>query len=305
MDGEKISVSVEAVTSLEDIRPTSRDILVIATKSQDTESVAHGLRRIFDGATPVMCLQNGVRNEEIAARRFAVIYAGLVFFSATQLSPSDILVPPGRKVAIGLYPDSLDDNSRRMSEDFSVAGFESMASAHVMAMKYGKLVANLNNATHAITGYWLELGAADEDMRALMLAVREEGLRVLEAAKIAVEPPSDEPSPIRILGMTEKLRKPAKPGARDEALNLPLEERTYASMWQDLHAGRKGHEAEFLNGEIVNLGKSLGIATPYNIALLEIVRGMFEKELKPGIYTPAELHRLIEMRSGHNLSATE
>ena len=80
-----------------------------------------------------------------------------------------------------------------MAEDLNRAGFDALASAYVMAMKWGKLVANLNNATHTITGYWLERGLADPEMRKLLIAVREEGLRVLEAAGIAVEPPADEP----------------------------------------------------------------------------------------------------------------
>jgi 2-dehydropantoate 2-reductase len=161
-------------------------------------------------------------------------------------------------------------------------------------MKWGKLVANLNNATHAITGYWLERGMAEVEMRALMLEVREEGLRVLEAAGIAVEPPAGEPSPIRIRRMTEKLKLPPDPSRN--VPDLPEEQRTYASMWQDLVLGRPSSEADFLNGEIVALGRKLGIPTPYNSTLLEIVNRMFDNNLKPGIHTPAELRALIRRR---------
>ena len=160
-----------------------------------------------------------------------------------------------------------------------------------MAMKWGKLVANLNNATHAITDYWLERGMAEVEMRTLMVEVREEGLRVLDAAGIAVEPPAGEPSPIRIRRMTEKLKLPPDPTR--SAPDVPEDQRTYASMWQDLVLDRPSSEADFLNGEIVVLGRKLGIPTPYNSALLEIINGMFDKNLKPGIHTPAELRSLI------------
>ena len=139
---------------------------------------------------------------------------------------------------------------------------------------------------------------ADAEMRGLMLAVREEGLRVTDAAGIAVEPPAGEPSAIRIREMTDKLRqppKPAEPARLDDAGDL---ERTYSSMWQDLYLGRKQNEAEFLNGEIITLGKKLGIPTPYNSTLLETVNRMFAEGLKPGIYSPAELHALLRSRSG-------
>jgi len=289
-DAELI-VKVDAVSSADDLSPESGDVAYITTKSQATDEAVRELFGRYDENLPVVCLQNGVRNEEIAARVFKKVYAGLVFLSAVQLEPSVILLPQGRSVAIGCYPNGVDEIARGVSGELRRAGFEAIASAHVMSMKWGKLVANLNNATTTITGYWLERAMADPAMRRLMLAVREEGLRVLEAAGIAVEPPADEPSPIRIREMTGKLREPPKhpydPG------RLAGGPHTYSSMWQDLHLGRKAHEAGFLNGDIVELGLKLGIPTPYNSMILEIVNRMFEKGLKPGLYDPDQLDGLI------------
>jgi 2-dehydropantoate 2-reductase len=167
-----------------------------------------------------------------------------------------------------------------------------------MAMKWGKLVANLNNATHTITGYWLERGVADPEMRRLVVAGRDEGLRVLAAAGIAVEPPAGEPSPIRIIDWTNKLREQKdSEEALAKAVNLPEGLRTYASMYQDLLLGRDSNEAAFLNGEIVALGRELSIPTPYNSTLLEMIDRMFDDGAEPGIYTPEELHRIILSRA--------
>jgi 2-dehydropantoate 2-reductase len=293
-EGEEMTAKLDAVTSVLDLAPESGDVLVITTKSQDTERAIEELAARYDSAAPVVCLQNGVSNEEIAARRFDHVYAGLVFFSAVQLEPSLITLPRGRAVAIGCYPAGVDDRSRKFCGDLKRAGFDAVASAHVMAMKWSKFVVNLNNATFAITGYWVEQGMADAAMRRLMYGVREEGMRVLDAAGIEVEPPPGEPSPIRIREMNEKLKEPAK--APDEEAALPEERRTYASMWQDLFLGRRSGEADYLNGKIVELGKKFSIPTPYNSALLEIANRMFEEGLKPGIYTPAELHAFIQAR---------
>ncbi|PYT09084.1 MAG: hypothetical protein DMF60_03265 [Acidobacteria bacterium] len=266
-DGEDVLLKTAAVTDASDLSPEDGDSAV-----------------------------RGARNEEIAARRLDAVYAGLVFLSAVQLEPSVISLPQGGTVAIGCYPVGLDDASRDLCADLSRAGLEATASAHVMAMKWGKLVANLNNATTTITGYWLEQAMSDPEMRKLMLKVREEGLAVLDAAGIAVEPPADEPSPIRIREMTEKLRQPIRP--RNDFASLPEERRTYSSMWQDLYLGRKSNEAEFLNGEIVTRGATLDIPTPYNSTLLEIVNRMFEEGLRPGLYGPRELDDLVRSRSG-------
>jgi len=293
VDDRPIEFAADAVTSVRELHPWADDVLFVTTKSQHTASVVGELSGRYSRSTPVVTLQNGVSNESIAAEKFENIYAGLVFFSAMQLSPSTVVVPPGLNVAIGCYPTGVDELAIEIVNDLSSAGFDALASGHVMSMKYGKLVANLNNATHAITGYWLELGAADADMRALMLAVREEGLRVLEAAGIAVEPPRGEPSPIRILEMTEKLKRPPDPGARARAEALPFEARTQASMWQDLYLGRSTTEAEHLNGEIVRLGEENGVATPYNSALLKLIRRMVESGETPGLMSPSELRTLI------------
>lgn len=294
-NGDELTVRVDAVTAVRDIEPKSDDVAFITTKSQATEAAADELLERYDQELPVVCLQNGVRNEEIVGRRFRKVYAGLVFLSAVQLDPSVINLPQGRSVAIGCFPSGVDGMANALCGELTRAGFEAMASSHVMSMKWGKLVANLNNATTTITGYWLEQAMSDPAMRSLMLAVREEGLRVLDAAGIEVEPPADEPSPIRIREMTDKLRE--QPKHAYDPVRLERGPHTYSSMWQDLHLGRKAHEAEFLNGDIVTLGKKMGIPTPFNSTLLEIVNRMFEEGLSPGLYTPDQLHELIRSRT--------
>jgi len=298
--GEETTVTADAVTRLSELTPEDGDVVLITTKSQASEEAVRELSQAYGEAVLVVCLQNGVRNEPIAAQRFKTVYAGLVFFSAVQLEPALITMPQGRTVAIGCYPEGLDDRARRICADLKRAGLEALSSPHVMSMKWGKLIANLNNATTTITGYWLERAMADPEMRRLMLAVREEGLRVADAAGIAVEPPAGEPSAIRIREMTEKLRQPPKAsesGNLEDAGGRVEQERTYSSMWQDLYLGRKQNEAEFLNGEIIALGGRLGIPTPYNSILLETVNRMFAEGLKPGLYSPTELHGLLRSRS--------
>ncbi len=297
-DEGDITIKTEAVTSARDLEPEDGDIIVITTKSQATARAVEEIASVYGPGAPVVCLQNGVSNEPVASRRFDNVYAGLVFFSAVQLEPGVISMPRGRDVAIGLYPQGVDDLSRVMADSIGRAGFDSMASAYVMAMKWGKLIANLNNATLTITGYWVEYAMAEPVHREFMLAVRDEGLSVLEAAGIAPEPPPGEPSPIRIRELTEKLRRLNR--SPESAASMPDHQRTYASMWQDLVVGRKSHEAEFLNGEIVRLGRELGILTPYNSTLLEIVNRMFAEGLKSGLYTPAELQSMVSDRVSHD-----
>ncbi|MBI3652761.1 MAG: ketopantoate reductase family protein [Acidobacteria bacterium] len=297
-DGRETFFQAQAVTAVNQLEYGAQDVVIFAMKSQVMQAAVAELAAVAGTTLPVVCLQNGVRNEAFAAERFAQVYAALVFLSAVQLDPQRITMPRGRSIVIGRYPNQVDELSERMCADLRRAGFEALASPYTMAMKWGKLIANLNNATHTITGYWLERGIADPSMRRLIVAVREEGLRVLAAAGIAVAPPAGEPSPIQIVDLTNKLREQkASPEALPKALAMPEELRTHASMYQDLLLGRASHEADYLNGDIVALGRQLGIATPYNSTLLEIVNRMFARGEKPGIYTPEELHTLIVNRA--------
>lgn len=290
---------VKAVTSARDLPPEDGDVVILTVKSQATREAVDELAAVYPQATPTVSLQNGVTNEAVIARRFAHVYAGLVFFSATQMTPSRIALTRGRSIAVGGYPEGVDDMARRISKDFERAGFAAMASPFTMAMKWSKFVINLNNATYAITGAFVEQGAADDELRQLLAEVREEGLRVLDAAGIAVEPPPGAPSLIRIGELHEKAKAP--PADAEALRNLPAHERTYPSMWQDLMLGRRTGEADHLNGVIVDLGRQHGVPTPYNSTLLEIVNRMFAAGERPGRYTPAALRALVESRRATEL----
>jgi 2-dehydropantoate 2-reductase len=290
--GSERVIKAPAVTDVTAITPASSDVVIITLKSQHTEAVVEQLAAVYNRSAPIICMQNGVGNEEAAARRFDRVYAGLVLLTAVQLDPSLVTITVGKTLAVGRYPEGEDAVVSRVCQDLTRAGFEAISSRYVMAMKWGKLVANLNNATHAITGYWLERALAEPEMRRLMVDVREEGLRVLDSAGIAVEPPEREPSPIRIRQETEKMKGP--PRDLGKALSMPESERGYPSMWQDLYLGRETNEADLLNGEIVRLGKKLGIPTPYNETLLNIINRMNAERRKPGLYTPSKLRAVIE-----------
>ena len=52
-------------------------------------------------------------------------------------------------------------------------------------------------------------------------------------------------------------------------------------------------EAEALNGDVVKLGRSLGVKTPYNETLWRVAEEMARKREKPGKYTVEDLMRMV------------
>ncbi|HXH82808.1 MAG TPA: ketopantoate reductase C-terminal domain-containing protein, partial [Candidatus Tectomicrobia bacterium] len=64
------------------------------------------------------------------------------------------------------------------------------------------------------------------------------------------------------------------------------------SMLQDVMRGRRT-EIEFLNGVVVEHGRKLGVPTPFNEAVVELVRAHPVGTLRPDPANLAPLYRLL------------
>ena len=61
------------------------DVVLLTVKTQDSVAALDDLRRAGGDALPVICAQNGVENERLAARRFRRVYGMSVWLPATLL----------------------------------------------------------------------------------------------------------------------------------------------------------------------------------------------------------------------------
>ncbi|MDA1001797.1 MAG: NAD(P)-binding domain-containing protein, partial [Chloroflexi bacterium] len=238
---------IPAVGHPRELAFTNDDVLVLTMKSQDTASALDDLRAEADDRVAVVCAQNGVDNERLAARRFARVYGMLVYLPATFLEPGVIVVhadPPAGVLDVGRYPSGVDTLSERIAADITGAGFVSRASEDVMRLKYGKLLGNLGNAVRALCAPGSEtdeiLRLADAEARACF-----------RAAGIAWT--SDEES-VAIAATVARRDVPGAP-------------RAGSSSWQSLARGTGNIEADYLNGEISLLGRLHGVPTPVNAAV--------------------------------------
>jgi 2-dehydropantoate 2-reductase len=143
-----------------------------------------------------------------------------------------------------------------------------------MATKAGKMFSNLGNAMGAITD-----GVGDSTR--YMLDVRLEAERCFKAAGVAFE----SPDLFEVRSREQHRQSPLPPGVR----NL-------GSSWQSLQRGLGSIEADFLNGEIVRLGRVHGVPTPYNAVLQEVANAMAARREMPGKLSAQDLERLAETR---------
>jgi 2-dehydropantoate 2-reductase len=240
------------------------DIALLATKSQDTAGALEALRDAAPASTPLVCLQNGVENERVAARSFAHVYGAVVMAPTAHLEPG-IVQAYGTKllgaIDVGGYPNGVDGTCQTVCEALRAAGFKSEPHPEVMRSKHAKLIANLANAVQAVCG---EDAAAGE----LVTMAREEGRAVLSAAGIEF-----------IDENVEDVRRRWDQWAVGE---IDGRARRGGSTWQSVARGAKSVETDYLNGEIVLRGRLVGVPTPVNELLQTLARKTIRDRHEPG-----------------------
>lgn len=149
---------------------------------------------------------------------------------------------------------------------------------------WGKLLINLANAICALTRTTFKDLFNDRDLRRVYVAVLDEATQALDAAQIAWKLPLVLPYPAYRWALLHGGPLPwwfakTRNGVREGA---------YPSMVADVQAGRRTEVAQ-LNGEIVQLGRDGGRATPINERLVYLI----EATALPEPLAPAALRRVL------------
>ena len=286
--GGELRPDLQAVTDVSGLEWTDQDVIFMTSKSQDTRTLLDGLSDA-PKQTPVFCFQNGVRNEEWAAESFERVYGGLVVFSVNYLAPGAIEHTRNDVIAIGKFPEGLDEITTDVGEALSAAGFRLTLDEKVMPPKWGKLLLNLNNAVYALVDTWLQLAYTEPESRRFLAQTMREGLAVIRALGIESRMGPGEPDVPEFIEQLES----GSLGYPDAA-DLAPSRRTYPSTWQDVVLGRAGTEVEHFNGEIVKLGGQAGVPTPYNSTLLEMMRELSKGGLQPGAFSLGDVQQRVQ-----------
>lgn len=282
----EFEIHLPAVADINDINLNAEDVIFLTTKTFDTEAALEKICK--KGCDPkVICFQNAVRNEAIAAEKFESVYGGIVFFGAKYLEPGIAIHTAENSLGMGRYPGGMDDFTDRICGMLTRAGFAATPYPDIMAVKWSKLFRNLSNALFAITGQSLMEGYKYEKTRNLMADILEEARATVDAEGIEIVPIEGQ-QPVD--KMIASLHKPG-----DMNFEIPGDEKMMVrpSTWQDLYLKRGRTEVDYLNGEIVRLGEKHGIQTPLNSLMVKIVSRMAAERVQPGAYTVEQLREMI------------
>ncbi|MFZ0171806.1 MAG: 2-dehydropantoate 2-reductase [Acidimicrobiales bacterium] len=267
-----VHLAVKTAPSAEAAQPQGGDVVILATKSQHSEPLLADLALVAPPEIAVVCAQNGVENERVALRRFANTYGMRVILAGTHLEPGVVEIstsPLWGILDIGRYPEGSDAVAEQIAEDLRVSGFDARATPRVMSHKYLKLLSNLANAIQAASGT-----GEDPTARQLAKAARAEARACFAAAGIEVAEETDEAERRRTRGLTQAVGGASREGG---------------SSWQSLRRGTGNIEADWLNGEIVLLGRQHGVPTPVNERLQAVANRMAHEGMPPGSISAEEL----------------
>ena len=260
----------KAATSLEE-RP---DLLLMATKTQDLAEACREVAPLVSEETPVITMQNGVRCDEIARDFFRPqqIIGCVVFFSASYLEPGEVRWQVRGHLIIGdpFVPDP--ERLRRVREVLKKA-LPVRISRDIRASRWTKLIFNLNNALPAITGLPMQHIYFSPDTAAIPLRMMREGMEVAHRAGFELD------FSLPALAMRTMVRLPEAVPRRILGVlgRTPVgREPIFGSTWQSIRRGART-EVDYLNGEVVRLGRKMGLDTPYNERVVELVHEVERK----------------------------
>ncbi len=263
------------------------DVILLAVKSGQCGRAVAALRRATRLDLPLVCAQNGVTNEALAARTFRQVNGLMLLIGATCLRPGEVIHTGNGPVGVGTYPTGVHPVAEAVAAALEQTDLAVYTTADIRRAKWHKLLLNLNTATLGLTGLSTQEAMAEATVRAWMAEVWEEGVRVVEKAGLEyVEPPG-------MASIGEHIHALRTDAAPILAVPTAADTTGRSSLWQDLYHRRGVVEVEYLNGVIVRLGRQYGVPTPYNSLLRTVSHTMARARALPGQYTIADLRALL------------
>ncbi|KAF0111501.1 MAG: 2-dehydropantoate 2-reductase [Chloroflexi bacterium] len=294
---EKSEIRIPIIEVFSDIKQVigSRpfDVALLAVKSFDTKSVLDSITGIEDQFPPILCLQNGVENEDLIAQKIGSdkVISGTITSAVGRSGLGDVKLEKLRGVGI----ETGNPLSKMLIDWFNLAGLRAKGYTSRANMKWSKMTTNLlANASSAILNWTPRQIFSDPLMYRLEVTQIRETLAVMKALGLDVV---DLPGTPVVLLM--RLINSLPSDLSSKIVGIPLARARGAKMPSfhiDLYAGKTISEVTYLNGAVTRFGKSAGVATPVNQVLSDTLEQLASGRLTKDMFNnqPEKLHQLIK-----------
>ena len=230
------------------------DYGIVATKAIHTGAAIAQVAHSFDENSAVCSVQNGVGNEEIIAEHVKRVIRGTTFPAGHPIAPGHI----GYDIAGDTWIGPFEPTSTPMAKVEELAGLMTRAGMNTIAL------------TDARGAQWTKLifNAATNPVGALTLLHHGAATRFAPTGQLFDDLIAEGEAVAKKLGIAlhGDPRALVQKGA-----NAPGKHR--ASMLQDVIAKRQT-EVDFMNGAIVQRGENIGVPTPLNRTMWELIKGL-------------------------------
>ncbi len=247
------------------------DVVFIATKSTEMIRAAHASIPLLKSSSRVVSMQNGIVEEELAKIVGPDRAVGcVVSFGATMHEPGVLEMTSRGDMVTGYLDRGPDDVLEEISEMLSSV-VPVRTTDRIMSHLYSKLIINSCTSTlGAISG--LDLGPLLKKKRArqLFLAIGREAVAVADAMRLQLVPYAGK---VRFQSLLKQ--HPLRQHLFIRLFGWKYKKLRSTNL-QSLKRGQKT-EIDFLNGYIVGKGEPLGVETPVNRRLVQMVHEIESK----------------------------
>ena len=229
------------------------DLVIICVKSYDTKEAAESAKALIDENSIVITLQNGIGNIEVLSEVVGTekVIGGVTNLGSTVLGPGRIRHAGKGETVIGRIDGKIPVQLREVREIFNKCGLETRISRDIKGLLWSKLIINVGiNALTCITALNNGRLVEFEGTRQILRDAVTEAVKVVKKKRIKLI--YDDPL--------------AKVEAVCEATSSNV-----SSMLADV-LNKRRTEIDFINAVIVRQGQSMGIPTPVNWVLTNLVK---------------------------------
>jgi 2-dehydropantoate 2-reductase len=235
------------------------DLILFTVKSFHTEQAAKDCLPMIGPQTTLLSLQNGVRHIETIANIVGreKVLGGSSTHNAVQVEPGHVSHAMDGLTTVGELDGSVTERVTRISKTLNDAGIKTETSDNILGILWTKLLIcvsaiTLNGVLDLPGAIMIEI----PELRDVFMKAAQEVVEVAKAQGIRLVVDD----PMSWLINIERKHKAGK-----------------SSMREDLEKGA-GTEVDAFSGFIVREGRRLGIPTPYNEALVGIIKGLERKK---------------------------
>jgi 2-dehydropantoate 2-reductase len=280
------TVRIAPVQATDDPAAVGRaDLVLLAVKLWDTESAVDAIRPMVGPQTTVISLQNGVLKDDTLRRAFgepAVV--GGVAYVATQLARPGVIRQTGtmQRLIFGEYDDSRSARAEHLLEAFVRAGLQAEISTDIRRTLWEKYVflVGLSGTTATMHS---TIGPIRSNPRSRTF------LHALLTETVAV-------------GRAHGVRLPEHYADDRLAFLDTVPADMTSSMHHDLERGNR-LEVAWLSGGVVQLGDAVGVPTPANRAVWDILA--LYADGRPAAKSQVTSHKSQVTKEAPSTSVTE